>query len=282
MTGIMSVVMPAHDEEAVIERALRGVLTEADGRLEVVVVANGCRDATADRARSVDPGIHVVEIAEASKIAALNAGDDAAALFPRAYVDADVDVDAATLLALATALDSSDALVASPRLELDLTAASPLVRAYYSVWELSAFRRSGHIGSGIYALSAAGRQRFGRFPPVIGDDRFVQGLFRPTERVTLRDHAFTVRPPRTLRALIARGSRIAAGNQQLRTMGLAGSAPSARDSLRQLIARIAPRPALWGSFMVYCVVQLLTQRAAKVRLATESTVSWTRDETSRA
>jgi glycosyltransferase involved in cell wall biosynthesis len=277
----MSVVIPAHDEEAVIERVLRGVLAGADGRLEVVVVANGCRDATADRARAVDPAIRVVEIAEASKIAALNAGDAAALQFPRAYVDADVEVDAATLLALAAALDSGSALVASPRLELDLTGANRWVRAYYSVWQLSAFRQSGHIGSGIYALSAQGRQRFGRFPPVIGDDRFVQGVFEPAERATLADHAFTVRPPRTLRALVARGSRIAAGNEQLQVLGLAGAAPSTAASFRELVARIFRRPALWGAFLIYCVVQLLTRRAAATRLASESTVFWTRDETSR-
>lgn len=277
----MSVVVPAHDEEAVIERALRGMLAGSEGRLETVVVANGCRDATADRARSVDPGIHVVEIPEASKIAALNAGDDAASVFPRAYVDADVEVNAATLLALGTLLDSGLALIASPRLELDLTGASRWVRAYYAVWQLSAFRQSGHIGSGIYALSEEGRARFGRFPPVIGDDRFVQGLFAPSERATLVGRSFTVRPPRTLHALVARGGRIAAGNQQLRAAGLAGFAPSATASLRQLLSRVVLRPRLWGPFLVYCVVQLLTRRSAARRLATESVVAWTRDETSR-
>ena len=282
MTGArMSVVIPAHDEEAVIERALRGVLAGSAGRFEVVVVANGCQDATADRARAVDPEIQVIEIAEASKIAALNAGDAAAVLFPRAYVDADVEVDAGTLLALAAVLDSGLALVASPEVELDLTGANRWVRAYYSVWQQSAFRQTGHIGSGIYALSEEGRHRFGDFPPVIGDDRFVQGLFLPSERATLLDRSFTVRPPRTLRALVARGSRIAAGNQQLRTLGLAGSVPSGTASLRRLIARVLPRPILWGPFVLYCVVQLLTRRAAATRLTTEATVSWTRDETSR-
>ena len=274
----MSVVIPAHDEEAVIERALRVML---DSRLELVVVANGCRDATADRARSVDQGIHVLEIAEASKIAALNAGDEVAVTFPRAYVDADVEVGAGTLLALAAVLDGGTALVASPRLQLDLSGANRWVRAYYAIWELSAFRQSAHIGSGIYALSEEGRRRFGFFPPVIGDDRFVQGLFAPSERATLVDHAFTVHPPRTLRALVARGSRIAAGNQQLRAAGLAGSAPTAAASFRQLVSRVLPRPELWGAFLVYCVVQLRTGRAAARRLGNEATVAWTRDETSR-
>jgi glycosyltransferase involved in cell wall biosynthesis len=278
MSRRMSVVIPAHDEEAVIERVLRGML---DDRLEIVVVANGCRDATAGRARAVGRDIHVIEIAEASKIAALNAGDEAAERFPRAYVDADVEVSAPTLLALAAVLDTGLALVASPEVALDLEGANRWVRAYYAVWELSAFRQAGHIGSGIYALSEEGRRRFGPFPPVIGDDRFVQGLFAPSERATLVGHAFTVRPPRTLRALIARGSRIAAGNQQLRTAGLAGTAPSTTASVRQLVSRVGPRPDLWGPFLLYCLVQLRTRRSATRRLATEPTLDWTRDETSR-
>ena len=278
----MSVVIPAHNEEAVIERVLHGLLAESDGRLEIIVVANGCRDATAERARAVDPEIQVIEIAEASKTAALNAGDAATELFPRAYVDADVEVDAPTLLALAVVLSSGLALIASPSLELDLRGANRWVRAYYAVWQRSAFRQSGHIGSGIYALSERGRRRFARFPPVVGDDRFVQGLFAPAERATLLGRSFTVHPPRTLRALIARGGRIAAGNQQLRTAGLAGFAPSTTASLRHLVSRVLPRPRLWAPFAIYCLVQLLTRRTATRRLGTESTLSWTRDETSRA
>jgi glycosyltransferase involved in cell wall biosynthesis len=275
----LSVIVPAHDEQAVIGRLLRGMLAGADGRLEVVVVANGCRDATAATARAVDPGIHVVEIEQASKIAALNAGDAAATTFPRVYVDADVEVDAPALLALAAALEDG-ALVASPAVTLDLSGASWPVRAYYSVWQLSAFRHSGHIGSGIYGLSAEGRARFGLFPEVIGDDRFVQGRFAPHERVTLADHSFTVRPPRTLSALVHRGGRIALGNRQLRDAGLAGDALTATSSFRGLVSRVLRRPRLWPAFVIYCAVQLRTKRLAALKDA-EPVPIWDRDDSSR-
>ena len=277
----MSVIMPAHNEEAVIERALRGVLDGSDGQIEVVVVANGCRDATAGRALAAGPDILVIDLAQASKTAALNAGDEAATSFPRAYVDADVEVDGRTLLALGAALQRGPALVASPALRVNLEGANRWVRAYYAIWQLSAFRHSGHIGSGIYALSADGRARFGSFPPVIGDDRFVQGLFTPEERITLPDHYFTVRPPRTIAALVARGGRIAAGNRQLRDARLAGSVPSAGSSFRSLVSRVAGRPALWPAFFLYCTVQLRTRRDAAKRLVSTAELVWTRDETSR-
>jgi glycosyltransferase involved in cell wall biosynthesis len=272
----LSVVIPAHDEERVLPRLLAALAPAAD-RLEIIVVANGCRDATADVARAA--GARVVELAEGSKIAALNAGDAAATVFPRAYVDADVEVDSATLLALAERLDNGPELAASPRLELDLTGATWPVRAYYAVWELSSFRRRGHLGSGIYALSAAGRSRFGAFPAVIGDDRFVQGLFASAERATV-DAPFVVRPPRTIGALLSRGTRIAAGNRQLQRAGLAGHAPTPGRSLRELLATVARRPALWAPFLVYAAVQVRTGMLAERKLVASPAV-WDRDETSR-
>jgi glycosyltransferase involved in cell wall biosynthesis len=280
VTARLSVVIPAHDEERVIARLLRGLAPEA-AQLDIVVVANGCRDATARIARGVDPRIRVLEISEASKPAALDVGDAVALAFPRAYVDADVEVTGRTLLALADLLDHGPALVASPDPRLDLSEASRSVIAYYAVWELSEYRRSGHIGSGVYALSRDGRTRFDHFPRIIGDDRFVQGLFAPHERATLGDHEFTVRPPRTLRALIRRGARIAAGNRQLRAAGLAGHEPARSVSFAQLFRRVAPHPSLWAAFLLYCVVQLRTAHLAEHILATEEQPAWTRDETSR-
>ncbi|WP_191283742.1 glycosyltransferase [Pseudolysinimonas yzui] len=271
----MSVVIPAHNEERVLPRLLASL---ADERLEIIVVANGCSDATADVARAA--GVRVVELAEGSKVAALDAGDEAASVFPRAYVDADIEIDAAGLLAVAARLRDGPELVASPGLRLDLSGASWPVRAYYAVWEVSSFRRRGHIGSGVYVLSAEGRRRFGAFPPVIGDDRFVQGLFGHAERATVDDAEFVVRPPRTLRALLARGARIAAGNRQLQRAGLAGHAPTRGASLGELVGTVARRPALWGPFLIYVGVQLRTAALADRKLRISDEV-WDRDETSR-
>lgn len=276
----MSVVIPAHDEERVIGRLLRGLAPAAD-EIDVVVVANGCGDRTAAVARGVDPRIRVVEIAEASKAAALDAGDRAATCFPRAYVDADIEVSAGTLLSLADLLDRGPALVASPEPVLELDGVSGPVAAYYAIWQLSAFRQDGHIGSGVYALSRAGRDRFRHFPRLIGDDRFVQGLFSPRERATVGDRVFTVHPPRTLRALVRRGARIAAGNRQLRAAGLAGYEPSRAESFGSLLRRVASRPNLWPAFLLYCAVQIRTGQLAEGRLAGEEPQLWTRDETSR-
>ncbi|MDQ1577463.1 MAG: hypothetical protein QOE21_150, partial [Microbacteriaceae bacterium] len=87
-----SVIIPAHNEASVIERTLRPLADVANrGQLEVVVVCNGCTDETAELARNFT-GVTVVEIDEASKSLALNVGDEAATVWPRMYLDADVEI----------------------------------------------------------------------------------------------------------------------------------------------------------------------------------------------
>jgi glycosyltransferase involved in cell wall biosynthesis len=284
MTARMSVVIPAHDEERTLARLLEVLLADprAD-QLEIVVAANGCADATAAVAGSFGGSVSVVTIDEASKIAALDAGDREAVTFPRAYVDADVVIDVPALLALADVLEPPGGpLVASPRLEVDTTGASWPVRAHYRIWELTDYRRSGHIGSGVYALAAEGRRRFGRWPRVIADDRFVQQLFRPDERATLEEHAFTVRSARTIRAHLRRSTRIARGNPELPDeLQRATDGPSG-DRTAHLLRRVAARPVLWPSFAVYAVTSTLPRARARRLIAQRGPQAWARDDTSRA
>lgn len=46
---------------------------------------------------------------------------------------------------------------------VNLDGASWAVRAYYDIWLSLPYCRSGMIRAGVYALSAAGRARFGDF-----------------------------------------------------------------------------------------------------------------------
>src|SRR4051794_14066484 len=135
----VSVVIPAHQEEATIERALQALLAGTrPGELEVVVVCNGCTDATADRARAAAAAagheVAVLELAQASKAAALRAGDLALRGFPRLYLDADVVCPSATVRALAARLREGYEL-ALPGRRLDLSAATVGARLYYRAWQ---------------------------------------------------------------------------------------------------------------------------------------------------
>ncbi|MBF4461275.1 MULTISPECIES: glycosyltransferase [unclassified Rathayibacter] len=282
MSARVSVVIPAHDEGAVIARLLSALVEgDPEGRLEIVVGANGCTDDTVARARSVDPSILVAETERASKIAGLNAADALATVLPRIYLDADVTVSAATLLALGDVLaEPGGPLAAAPEFHVDTHGASWPVRAHYAIWELSDYRASGLVGSGIYGLSAEGRARFGAFPEVIADDRFVQQLFTPEERLTLAGHRFSVKAPRRMRSQIKRTVRIAIGNAQLAASGLVpaengGGGPAA------LLRRVLRRPALWPAFPFYCYGYLRPRLEARSIIARGGVPAWNRDETTR-
>ncbi len=302
MRPVASVIIPAHNEEAVIGRLLRGIAAGSrPGEFEIIVAANGCTDGTVLSARNATEGISVLDLPELSKVAALNAGDAEATVFPRLYVDADVMVSAQTLRELARVLADGNGqdpelvpgvrpMVAAPALRTDLSGASWFVRAHYRIWELTDYRNRGHIGSGIYALSRTGRRRFGRFPDVIADDRYVQQLFDESERLTLPEHTFTVHSPKTFRALLRRATRAAAGNLEL-TAVQRRDPEQRRDhyqqddaagvSQRNLLIRVLGRPALWPAFAVYCAAYLLPRMLAVRKIQSGRLHIWDRDETSR-
>jgi len=94
----VSIVVPAHNEEAVIEANLRALLAgTSPDEFDVIVVANACHDRTADIAKSV--GVHVIETETPGKAHAIALGDAVARVFPRIYLDADVRLPATSVRA---------------------------------------------------------------------------------------------------------------------------------------------------------------------------------------
>jgi len=275
-----SVVIPAHDEAAVIGRCLASFVGDlVPGEAEIIVVANGCTDRTADVARAFT-GVSVFELVEASKTAALNAGDEAATAFPRVFLDADIDVSADTLRHLASALEGPAAAVGAPRAALLLDGSSAAVRAFYRVHARLPYMAEGMTGTGVYALSRAGRARFERFPDLTADDLFVQRLFTPPERVVLEDR-FMVRVPRTLAALVAVRTRVAAGNRQLaldrpNDASFGSSAGSTGRALAHLV-RDSPREVVGAA--VYVGVTAVARSRARSRR--DRGAGWLRDQTTR-
>lgn len=186
-----SVVIPAHNEESTIGRTLRSVLDgSAPGELEVIVVCNGCTDGTASVARSVTPAPTVAELAQPSKVAALNEGDRLATRFPRLYVDADIEMGIAATRAVIALLASGEALCAAPAPDYDCSLSSRAVGRYYEIWRQLPYFNEDPMGCGVYGLSEVGRARFDTFPELIADDEFVLEQFDRTERKSLSDHTF--------------------------------------------------------------------------------------------
>lgn len=277
---LASVVIPAHNEEHVIGRCLSVLLDGApSGALEVVVVANACTDGTAEFARRF--GVQVVEVPTPGKTNALNFGDTHATVFPRFYLDADLELTFESLAETVHVMESENALAASPELKWSPEGLSRAVAAYYRVWERMPYG-SGSLPGGLYALSSDGRARFGAFPDIIADDLFVQSLFRPQERKRVHTASFLVHPPRTVRALVQTQARARLGNAELRARGrhegtVGTSSTGAVLTRLRAVARV---PSVWLLLPVhgaiYSLVRLRTRRL--IRLGERT---WSRDETAR-
>lgn len=85
----VAVVVPAHDSEATVERALRSALGQTRPPDEIVVVDDGSTDATAATARAVGQGVRVVCQERGGPSAARNAGVAASSCGWIAFLDAD-------------------------------------------------------------------------------------------------------------------------------------------------------------------------------------------------
>ncbi|GGR72201.1 hypothetical protein GCM10010169_15170 [Micromonospora fulviviridis] len=272
----ISVVIAAHNEATVIGGCLDALLADAEpGGLDVVVVANGCTDATAEVA-AARPGVRVVELAEAGKARALNAGDAVARGFPRFYLDADVVLSPGALRRMAEALaaDGSPPLAVTPRRAMVTTGRSLPVRAYYAISTRLPIFGDALFGRGAVGLSAAGRARFDTFPAEIADDMFLDSLFTSAEKSEVSGATSYVQAPRRTPDLVRTLARVRAGNTMLRASH-EGVRPSARSSwLRDVVL---PRPWLVPAAAVYVTLTLVA--AAQARRHPRD--GWGRDNSTR-
>lgn len=278
----ISVVVPAHDEEAVVGRCLDALAPfDEDEGLEVVVVCNGCTDQTARVAAAHGRGVRVAEIEEASKTAALNRGDEIARGYPRFYVDADMTLPAAALRELAATMQTRGALLCAPGLSYDVSESSAAVRAYYRIWTRLPSVRHEPVGRGVYGMSREGRARFDAFPDVVADDHYVRDLFRADERYVAEQPVSVVRAPATLRDLLRRKMRVFSSNADLDRRTEAGTRRGAHRR-RQWLGVVREEPRLLASLPVYLFVSVQPRLAVRWRRLRGRGIEWGRDESGRA
>lgn len=184
-----TIILPAHDEAGYIDSCLDHLLAQDhDGPVAVVVVANGCTDDTAARARAQAPrfaargwSLRVEELTQGGKIGALNHGDACAGPGVRLYLDADIQMGPRLLSGIMRVLDGNEPRYAGGRLVV-APARSPVSRAYARFWQKLPFVAQGVTGAGLFAVNQAGRARWGAFPQIISDDTFARLQFSESER----------------------------------------------------------------------------------------------------
>ncbi|TDD11498.1 glycosyltransferase [Nonomuraea deserti] len=258
MKPVVSVVIPAHNEESVVAEGLDLLLAgTAPGEFDVVVVANACTDRTARAAAR--PGVRVLETATPGKAHALRLGDAACATFPRVYLDADVRIDAASVRALAAAAAPPGVLACAPAPEWDLSGTGPVVRRVHRVHDRLIAPGRALAGVGVYVLDERGHGRAFPLPDVISDDGWVDGCFTGDERVVVARARSVVRPARTVRAHLRRRVRVRQGNRQLAELGVPAR-PLRPGALRALLASRAVSPLDAACYLAVLAMDRLLTR----------------------
>jgi glycosyltransferase involved in cell wall biosynthesis len=269
---VVSVIIAAHNEEAVIGGCLEALARE-QLPLQVIVSANGCTDATAELARSMHAT--VVERAEAGKAGALNAAEQVAESFPRVYLDADIVPPPGAIAALVEALDEQTGVLATVPVRHFDTAGRPWpVRAYYRINERLPVFRKGLFGRGLIVLSQQGRARFGEFPEMTPDDLFLDAQFADSEKLTVPGVAVAVAAPLTTHDLVTRLVRVRRGNVEMRAASGSVRASNRWSWLRDVVLsdlRLAP------DAVAYVAITLL----AGYRGRRSQSGTWERDQSTR-
>ncbi|MFF2053453.1 glycosyltransferase family 2 protein [Leifsonia sp. NPDC058194] len=268
-----AVIVPAHDEESVIARTLEKLRpVAASGTVDVLVVCNGCSDATADVARRY-PGVTVIEIETASKVAAMNVGDRATARWPRLYLDADIQIEPEAVAAVLHELArEGGALAARPASVEDVHDATFPVRAYYRARARIPETGVRLWGAGGYAVSEAGHARFERFPDIVNDDSWIHNLFTDDEKAVLDTPPMLVRVPRTTKALLAVITRHRRGQLDL---GVSLGEQSSQRARAILHSAKGPRSAV-DAFCYAALTQISRMRSRRADAA-----QWSRDPSTR-
>ena len=270
---MISVIIPAHNEERFLGLCLQALLASdpVDVPVEIILVANGCNDATVAVAQSFADQVtgrgwsyRVLDLAGGGKPGALNAGDDAARHPARVYLDADVTVAPGMLAALWAVLGRPEPSYASGR--LSICAEGLVSRRYARFWARLPFMAAGVPGCGIFAVNGAGRARWQAFPQIISDDTYVRLHFRPGERqlvdarydwpiaegfaallkVRRRQDAGVAEIARNYPALLANDDKGRLGLSGILRLALADPMGFATYGLVSVGSRLLPAPRSWS------------------------------------
>jgi hypothetical protein len=255
--GAVDVVIPARDEEAALPACLASLLAQRGVEaLNVVVVANGCSDRTADVARSYQTAaasaghrLEVLEFPEAGKAGALNAADPLLVGETRVYLDADTALSAGALLSLHRELAGAGPMMAAP-LPLLLLPADRLARGYAEVWLRLPSVAGQVVGLGCYAVNRAGRERWSEMPRIVADDAFVRSRFADGER-RLLEGARMVNAFPSGRALLGVLRRWREGNRELARLSAAADPRASRHSA---LLSLAAQPSAWPYLPAFAAV----------------------------
>jgi len=210
------IIIPAHNEESIIANTLNKLQSGVNKHYEVIVVCNGCNDNTS-KIVSTFNGVQCENIETPSKALAIRHAETLKTNFPRLYLDADIalQVDDAKLM-FSHMQKNKEAALYVPKSTVFTTSSDVMVQLYYRSWYETKFVQFLGYGSGVYALTEKGRNRFEQWPELISDDGFVRLHFKNEEIYILEDIYVDVLAPKTVWQLVRMKARSKYGNLQLK------------------------------------------------------------------
>ncbi|MEM6902981.1 MAG: glycosyltransferase [Pseudomonadota bacterium] len=255
----ISIIMPAFNEAAVIGRTLEHLIDDGvsnalkSGAWQLIIVANGCRDNTVEIIRQGWPDVTILELAQASKTAALRAGAALATGPAWVVMDADIDVRPSDIKALVAGLDAEAAVAAIGQFQPNTATAGYLVRLFYAAWRHHPYFDGGKFG-GCYALKASDTGHLlETIPDLTNDDEWIAREVAKLGKTSETKAQIRTNAPRGLGDLIRVRRRIYRGNAELAGLAKQGIKQGANRRLgtRHLIKRLAVRPQLWPAGLCY-------------------------------
>lgn len=282
-----TVIIPAFNEERVIARCLDAILSGApvDGRFQIIVAANGSRDATVAVARAAAPDATILDLIEGSKTNAMNEARKLAAYQTQIFLDADVECDFPSLQALANVVGRGHAMAAIPQACYRLDGSDILVRAYYRTWLRRPYAHAALGGAGCYALSGAALARIGPFPSIIADDFWAMSRFARSERcLVAKDEngepvRSIVKAPARFIDQIRIDSRRQVGSRQLRRLF---PSRALSEQISVPAAKSSPSLAAIFDFAVFATLKLASRAYSQWQKFKGNDLVWLRDTSARA
>ena len=247
MMNCFSIIIPAYDEEKLIGNRIKNLLEPlAPNCNEIIIVCNGCTDATAAQARKIinqlainsehDCHINVVELDIGSKINALNHGINISKNPISVVLDADIEISSADCAELVNFMNNNNLLAASPTPKFNYKQANWLNKRFYKIVSSSTYNKEHRIAN-VIALSAEAKTKLFPLPNVIADDAYIQRTIGKSDYKLLNTINYTFNCPRTILAMLKVQSRIVRGNLELKSKYPNLIAPKSKVSKSSAIDR---------------------------------------------
>ena len=272
-----SIIVPAHNESAVITRCLDSLIKQ-EGVDTLIVACNGCTDNTKDLVEQY-PDIICLDIKKPSKTNALNEAEKYVTNFPIFYLDADTVLeDGAIQHIIQTLNDKPQLKLVAPTPNIDTSKSSWLVKQYYKIWLQLPYIKAGVIATCSFIVTEQGRKRFDHFPDVINDDRFIHCQFKAEEVSNISGAKIYIQAPRTIYSLIKIKTRARLGNMQLNNLGLCPEPKEKKyaNSMKSLVFSVSFIPAI-----TYYAIATIIRIRSWIQLKSINNYEWEKDHSSR-